>query len=67
MALIRVISKVDKDGRITLPINIRRAAGLGEGRWVEMKIAGSSRKPDILMIPRSAVGRRLAKSPRRVK
>ncbi len=67
MALIRVTSKVDKNGRITLPINLRRAAGLEEGRWVEMKIGGSSRKPDIRLTPRRAVGRRLATSPRREK
>ena len=52
MALIRVISKLDKDGRIKLPANIRRAAGLCEGRWVEMKVVGSGRKMSIMMSPR---------------
>jgi len=52
MALIRVISRVDKDGRIKLPANIRRAAGLREGQLVEMKVVGASRKKSILMTPR---------------
>jgi bifunctional DNA-binding transcriptional regulator/antitoxin component of YhaV-PrlF toxin-antitoxin module len=65
MALIRVVSRVDKKGRITLPINLRRAAGLRAGRVVEMKIAGSRRKPDIRLTPQSAVGRRLAKPPKK--
>ena len=52
MALIRVISKVDKDGRIKLSANIQRAAGLQEGRWVEIKVVGSGRKMSILMTPR---------------
>jgi bifunctional DNA-binding transcriptional regulator/antitoxin component of YhaV-PrlF toxin-antitoxin module len=67
MALIRVISKVEKDGRIKLPANIRRAAGLREGRWVEMKVGGSNRRKNILMTPRDAAGKFLLKSPRREK
>jgi len=59
------MSKVDKEGRIALPINLRRAAGLREGRWVEMKIGGSGRKPDIRLTPGRAVGRRLAKPPKK--
>ena len=67
MALIRVISKVDKDGRIKLPANIRRAVGLQEGRWVEMRAMGASGKMSILMIPRNAAGKYLSKSLRRDK
>jgi bifunctional DNA-binding transcriptional regulator/antitoxin component of YhaV-PrlF toxin-antitoxin module len=67
MALIRVISRVEKDGRIKLPANIRRAAGLREGRWVEMKVMGTSGKKNILMTPRDVAGKFLFKSPRREK
>jgi bifunctional DNA-binding transcriptional regulator/antitoxin component of YhaV-PrlF toxin-antitoxin module len=67
MALIRVISKVDKDGRIKLPVNIRRAAGLQKGRWVEMKVVGSGRKMNILMTPRDVAKNFLSRSLRREK
>jgi bifunctional DNA-binding transcriptional regulator/antitoxin component of YhaV-PrlF toxin-antitoxin module len=67
MALIRVISRLDKDGRIRLPANVRRAAGLREGLWVEMKVVGTSRKKNILMTPRDVAGRFLSKPPRREK
>ena len=52
MALIRAFAKVAKDGRIKLPANIQRAAGLQEGRLVEIKVVGASRKKSILMTPR---------------
>jgi len=52
MALIRTYSKVGKDGRIKLPANIQRAAGLQEGGLVEIKVVGASRKKSILMTPR---------------
>ncbi|TRZ91515.1 hypothetical protein D4R89_02775 [bacterium] len=52
MALIRAFSKVEKDGRIKLPANIQRAAGLQEGGLVEIKVVGASRKKSILMTPR---------------
>jgi len=67
MALIRVISRVDKDGRIKLPANIRRAAGLREGRWVEMKIVGSRGKMNILITPRDVARKILVRSLRREK
>jgi len=67
MALIRVISQVDKEGRIKLPANIRRAAGLREGLWLEMKVGGSSRKKNIRMTPRDIPGKFLVKSPGRAK
>jgi len=40
MALMRGFSKVDKDGRVTIPKNIRREAGLKEGQLVEIKVQG---------------------------
>ena len=54
MALIRAFAKVGKDDRIKLPANIRQAAGLREGRLVEMKVVGAAGKKSILMTPRDA-------------
>ena len=41
MALVKALSKVDKDGRIAIPKNIRKEAGLKEGQLVEIKAQGS--------------------------
>jgi bifunctional DNA-binding transcriptional regulator/antitoxin component of YhaV-PrlF toxin-antitoxin module len=49
MTLMRVFSKVDKEGKIKLPGNIQRAAGLKEGQLVELKIVGASRKKNVLV------------------
>jgi len=54
MALMRVFSKVEKDGKIKLPSNILRASGLGEGKLVELKIIGASRKKNILVSERDS-------------
>ncbi len=40
MALIRGFSKVDKEGRIAIPGNIRKGAELKEGQLVEIKLQG---------------------------
>ena len=40
MALMRGFSKVDKEGRIAIPKNIRREATLKEGQVVEIKLQG---------------------------
>jgi len=47
--LMRAFSKVDKAGKIQLPVNIQRAADLKEGQLVELKIVGASRKKSILV------------------
>jgi len=54
MALIRAFSKVDKEGRITLPGNIQKAAGLREDQLVELKIVGASAKKSVLVTPRKS-------------
>ncbi|MEW6410767.1 MAG: hypothetical protein AB1488_11795 [Nitrospirota bacterium] len=54
MTLMRAFSKVDKDGKIKLPGNIRRAADLKEGQLVEFKIVGASAKKSILITARKA-------------
>lgn len=40
MSLVRGFSRVDKEGRIAIPNNIRREASLEEGRLVEIKLQG---------------------------
>ena len=40
MSLIRGFSRVDKDGRVAIPGNIRREAQLEEGQLVEIKLQG---------------------------
>jgi len=43
MALMRAFAKVDKDGKISIPSNIRREADLKEGQLVEIKVSGPNR------------------------
>lgn len=43
MALMRAFSRVDKDGKIPIPTNIRREADLKEGQTVEIKVSGQNR------------------------
>ncbi len=52
MTLMRAFSRVDKEGRIKLPSNIQREAGLKVGQLVELKIVGASRKKNILITSR---------------
>lgn len=54
MTLMRAFSKVDKEGKIKLPGNIQRAAGLKVGQLVELKITGASRKKSILVTSRES-------------
>ena len=49
MTLMRAFSKVDKDGKIKLPNNIRRAVQIKEGQLVELKVTGASKKKNILI------------------
>jgi AbrB family looped-hinge helix DNA binding protein len=54
MTLMRAFSKVDKEGRISIPANIQKAAGLKEGRLVELKIVGASTKKSVLVTSRKS-------------
>ena len=42
MALIRVIAKMDKEGRIRIPVNIRKKMGLRAGQVLAIKVSGSN-------------------------
>lgn len=52
MALLKVVVTIEKDGKITLPGNIRRAFGLKQGQVVELKIVGTGRAKKILLASR---------------
>jgi AbrB family looped-hinge helix DNA binding protein len=54
VTLMRGFSKVDKEGKIAIPGNIRREAGLKEGQLVELKIMGASAKKSILITARTS-------------
>lgn len=54
MTLMKVFSTVEKDGKIKLPANIQRAAGLKEGQLVELKIVGASVNKSILITARKS-------------
>ena len=43
MALMRGFSKVDDEGKVPIPNNIRREVGLKEGQIVEIKVSGPNR------------------------
>lgn len=49
MTLMRAFSRVDKEGRIKIPGNIQREADLKEGRLVELRIVGATRKKNVLV------------------
>lgn len=40
MALVKALSRVNKQGQIAIPRNIRKEAGLKEGQLVEIKVQG---------------------------
>lgn len=49
MTLMRVFSKVDEEGKIAIPNNIRRAAELQPGQLVEVKIQGPVQSQHIVI------------------
>jgi bifunctional DNA-binding transcriptional regulator/antitoxin component of YhaV-PrlF toxin-antitoxin module len=54
MVLMRAFSKVEKDGKIKIPDNIKREAGIKEGELIELKIVGASKKKSILVSVRDS-------------
>jgi len=49
MMLIRAFSRIDKEGKIKLPGNVQKAAGLKTGQLVELRIVGATRKKNVLV------------------
>ena len=54
MALMRGFSRVDKEGKIPIPSNIRREAELKAGQLVEIKVSGQNRAQFITIHRRQA-------------
>lgn len=61
MALMRVLTKVDEDGKIGIPKNIRRATGIEPGMPVEIKVCGPN-LAQFISIRKRAAGRKLGKA-----
>jgi bifunctional DNA-binding transcriptional regulator/antitoxin component of YhaV-PrlF toxin-antitoxin module len=58
MTLMRGFSRVDMDGKIRLPVNIKREMELKKGHVLELKIMGSGRKKAIMITTTGIVGKR---------
>ena len=54
MALMRAFAKVDKEGKISIPTNIRREVDLKEGQLVEIKVSGTGRAHHIVINKRQS-------------
>lgn len=52
MALMRGFTRVDKEGKISIPNNVAREAELKPGTVVELKIVGASKAKNILLSKR---------------
>ena len=50
----RAFAKVDTEGKIAIPHNIRREVGLKAGQLVELKVVGASRKKNLLVSTRES-------------
>lgn len=54
MALMRAFTRVDKEGKISIPSNIRRQVDLEEGQLVEIKVSGTERAHHIVIHKRKS-------------
>jgi hypothetical protein len=52
MSLMRVLAKVDHEGKISLPTNIQRELEIHEGQLVEIKVSGSGKRKTLVIVPR---------------
>lgn len=55
MTLMRIFSKVDEEGRIFIPSNVQREAGLKPGQLVEIKVTGVQKAQYIVIHRRKDV------------
>jgi len=54
MGLMRAFGKVDEEGKISIPNNIRREVGFREGQMVEIKVSGPNRAQFIVIHKRQS-------------
>jgi bifunctional DNA-binding transcriptional regulator/antitoxin component of YhaV-PrlF toxin-antitoxin module len=52
--LMRAFAKLDADGKLSIPNNIRREVGLKAGQLVELKVVGASKKKQLLLSARES-------------
>jgi len=53
--LMRALARVEADGRLSIPDNIRRRLGLRAGHLVELKVVGGSGKKRLLLSTRKSI------------
>lgn len=51
--LMKTLARIDPEGRIPLPANIRRALGLKPDQVLELRTIGSGRNRRLMVLPRS--------------
>lgn len=52
--LMRAVARVDADGKLSIPSNIRRHVRLKAGQLVELKVVGVSEKKRLLLSTRGS-------------
>lgn len=52
--LMRGFARVEADGKLSIPNNIRREVGLKTGQLVELKVVGASKKKQLLLSTRES-------------
>ena len=52
--LLRAFAKIDADGKLSIPNNVRREVGLKAGQLVELKVVGASKKKQLLLSARES-------------
>jgi bifunctional DNA-binding transcriptional regulator/antitoxin component of YhaV-PrlF toxin-antitoxin module len=52
MTLVRAFSKVDKEGKVAIPSNIRTQAKLKPGQLVEFKLTGAGKAKNLIISQR---------------
>ena len=55
MPLIRAFSKVDEEGKIPIPANIRTQAKLKPGQLVEIKLTGAGKAKSLIISQREEI------------
>ena len=53
--LVKCLARVDSEGRVSLPHNIRRALELQENQLLELKVIGTSRNRNLLISKREVI------------
>ena len=52
--LMRAFARVEADGKLSIPNNIRREIGLKAGQLVELRVVGASKKKQLLLSARES-------------